>query len=93
MCDPLGKNLQLPSWFDKDFEEESSASSLGIILGVLDSLGKNLLLPSWFMEDFEEESSASLLGIFLVYRTHRGRILYFLTRDTLGKNLLLPSWV
>ena len=58
-----------------------------------DPLGKNLLLPSWFMEDFEEEFSASLLGIFLVYRTHRGRILYFLTGDTLGKNLLLPSWV
>ena len=45
------------------------------------------------MEDFEGESSASLLGIFLVYGTHRGRILYFLTRDTLGKNLLLPPWV
>ena len=47
MCDPLGKNLQVPSWFDKDFEEESSASLLGIILGVLDSLGKNLLLLHW----------------------------------------------
>ena len=30
MCDPLGKNLLLPSWSVKDFEEESSASSLGI---------------------------------------------------------------
>ena len=29
MCDLLGKNLLLPSWFDEDFEEESSASSLG----------------------------------------------------------------
>ena len=30
MCDPLGKNLLLPSWSTKDFEEESYASSLGI---------------------------------------------------------------
>ena len=30
MCDPLGKNLLLPSWFVEDFEEESSASSLGM---------------------------------------------------------------
>ena len=31
MCDPLGKNLLLPSWFAEDFEEESSAFLLGII--------------------------------------------------------------
>ena len=43
MCDPLGKNLLLPLWFVEDFEEESSASSLGIFFScVLDSLGKNL---------------------------------------------------
>ena len=46
MCDPLGRNLLLPSWFAEGFEEESSASSLGtFFLGLLDSLGKNLLLP------------------------------------------------
>ena len=26
MCDPLGKNFLLPSWFVEDFEEESSTS-------------------------------------------------------------------
>ena len=31
MCDPLGKNLLLPSCFSKDFEEEFSTSSLGIL--------------------------------------------------------------
>ena len=41
--DPLGKNLLLPLWFLEDFEEESSASLLGIF--VWDSLEKNLLLP------------------------------------------------
>ena len=46
MCDPLRKNLLLPSWFAEDFKEESSASLLGIcFLGVLGSLGKNILLP------------------------------------------------
>ena len=49
MCDPLGNNLLLSSWFAKDLEEESSASSQGIFffffLGVSDSFGKNLLLP------------------------------------------------
>ena len=30
MCDPLRKNLLLPSWFAEDFEEESFASSLEI---------------------------------------------------------------
>ena len=30
MCDPLGKNLLLPSWFAEDFKEEYFASSLGI---------------------------------------------------------------
>ena len=35
MCDPLGKNLLLPSWSVKDFKEESSASSLGIFVFVL----------------------------------------------------------
>ena len=48
MCDPLGKNLLLPSWFTDDFEEESFASLLGIFFfffGVLDSPRKNLLLP------------------------------------------------
>ena len=45
MCDPLGKNLLLPSGFVKDLEEESSASLLGFFLGALDSLGKNLLPP------------------------------------------------
>ena len=60
MCNPLGKNLLLPSWFTEDFEEESSASSLGIFLGVQDSLGKNLLLPYWGY--FGEEFSASSLG-------------------------------
>ena len=38
MYDPLGKNLLLPSWFVKDFKEESFVSLLGIF-GVLDSLG------------------------------------------------------
>ena len=59
MCDPLGKNLLLPSWFVKDFEEESSASLLGIFLVyrthwgriffsiTRDTLGKNLLLSHW----------------------------------------------
>ena len=50
MCDPLRKNLLLPSWFAEDFEEESFASSLEIFFFfflVLDSLGKNLLLPYW----------------------------------------------
>ena len=45
MCDPLQKNLLLPSWFVEDLEEESSTSSLGFFLGVLDSLGKNFLPP------------------------------------------------
>nr|POF11369.1 hypothetical protein CFP56_57289 [Quercus suber] len=31
MCDPLGKNLLLPSWSAEDFEEEFSTSSLGIL--------------------------------------------------------------
>ena len=60
MCDPLGKNLLLPTWFIRYFEEESSALSLGIF-GVWDSLGKNLLLPYWGY--FGEESFASLLRI------------------------------
>ena len=92
MCDPLGRNLQLPSWFAVDFlvywihwgrifcflagnilsvldlprilwgrifffltrdflnmlgsiGEESSASSMGMILNMLNPLGKSLLLP------------------------------------------------
>ena len=31
MCDPLGKNFLLPSWYAEDFEEASSASLLGIV--------------------------------------------------------------
>ena len=49
MCDPLGKNLLLLIWFTKDFEGESSASTLGIFL---------------CMRLTGEESSTSLLGIF-----------------------------
>ena len=49
MCDPLGKNLLLPSWFAEDIEEESSASSLGIFFRCIGhtggTLGKNVLLP------------------------------------------------
>ena len=57
MCDLLGKNLQLLSWFIDDFEEESYASLLGIFLVygahwgrifrflTRDTLAKNLLLP------------------------------------------------
>ena len=59
MYDPLGKNLLFPIWFAKDFEEESSASSLEIFLVyrthwgrifcsiIGDTLGKNLLLSHW----------------------------------------------
>ena len=57
MYDPLGKNLLLPSWYVKDFKEESSASLLGIVFLNLCDLsemvlgctcfigGKSLLLP------------------------------------------------
>ena len=51
MCDPLGKNLLIPSWFIKDFEEESSASPLGIYFGVLGSI--------------REKSYASFMGMML----------------------------
>ena len=58
MCDLLGKNLLLLIWFTKDFEGESSASSLGtfclwdllrknICFHTRDILGKNLLLSHW----------------------------------------------
>ena len=49
MCDSLGKNLLLPSWFVEDFEEESFASLLGIF---------------WCNGFTKEESSTSLQGIF-----------------------------
>ena len=49
MCDPLWKNLLLLIWFTKDFEGESSASTLGIFL---------------CMRLTREESSTSLLEIF-----------------------------
>ena len=48
MCDPLGKNLLLPSWFVEDFEEESSAS----FFFFFSCIGLT-----------REESSTSLLGI------------------------------
>ena len=50
MCDPLGKNLMLPTWFIEDFERESFASSLGIFR---------------CMRLTRKESSSSLLGILL----------------------------
>ena len=61
MCDPLGKNLLIPSWFIKDFEEESSASSLGIFrcMGLTREESSTSLLGY-----FGEESSASPLGIY-----------------------------
>ena len=49
MCDPLGKNLLLPSWFVEDFKEESFASLLGIF---------------WCIGFMGEEFSAFLQGIF-----------------------------
>ena len=69
MCDPLGKNLLLPSWFAEDFEEESSTSSLGIFFFVLDSLGKNVLLPCLgllnVLESIGKEFSAFSMGMML----------------------------
>ena len=50
MCDPLGKNLMLPTWFIEDFERESFASLLGIFR---------------CMRLTRKESSSSLLGILL----------------------------
>ena len=50
MCDPLGKNLLLPSWFIDDFEEESSASLFFFFFFSCIGLTR-------------EESSTSLLGI------------------------------
>ena len=52
MCDPLGKNLLLPSWFTEDFEEEYFAYLLG-----------NFFFFFLGMELTGEESSTSLLGI------------------------------
>ena len=40
MCDPLWKKLLLPSWFAEDFEEESSASSLGIFFRCIGLIGE-----------------------------------------------------
>ena len=102
MCDLLGKNLLLPSWFAEDFKEESSASLLGIFL---------FFFSFFCMGLIGEESSASSLGLFW------GRIFCFLIRDCfnvlgsikeessassmdmmldmlefLGKSLLLPLW-
>ena len=48
MCDPLEKNLLLPTWFTEDFERESFASSLGVFR---------------CMRLTRKESFASLLGI------------------------------
>ena len=94
MCDPLRKNLLLPSWFVEDFEEESFASSLEIFFFFFwywthwgrifyfligDTLGKNFQLPYWGY--FGEELSTSLLGIALT------------CLGPSGKNLLPPSWV
>ena len=50
MCDPLGKNLLLPSWFAEDFEEE--ASSLEIFFFFFGCIGLT-----------GEKSSTSSLGI------------------------------
>ena len=100
MCDPLGKNLLLPSWFAEDFKEESFASLLGIFFFFF--LGMGLT---------EEESFASLLGIlwgtifcFLIKdcfnvlgsireefsTSSMGMMLDML--KFLGKSLLLPLW-
>ena len=88
MCDPLGKNLLLPSWFAEDFEEEASSLEIFFFffLGVLDSLGKifyfltgntlgkNLLIPHW--------------GLFKCSWANQGRIFCLLHRDDIhyGKN-------
>ena len=62
MCDPLGKNLLLPSWFAEDFEEEASSLEIFFFFfGCTGLTGENLLLPHW--EYFGEESSDSSLGI------------------------------
>ena len=77
MCDPLGKNLLLSSCFAKDFEEESSTSSLGILWGrifcllfgyclnVLGFIRKKSCASSVGMIFIREESSTSLLGMML----------------------------
>ena len=81
MCDLLGKNLLLPSWFDEDFEEESFASFLGnffcigltkeessaSLLGILWGRIFYLLIGDCFnvLGSIGEESSASSMGILL----------------------------
>ena len=46
MCDPLGKNLLLPSWFVEDLEEESSASSLGFFFRCIRLTGEESFASS-----------------------------------------------
>ena len=46
MCDPLGKNLFLPSWFAEGFKEESSASSLGIVFRCIGLTGEESFASS-----------------------------------------------
>ena len=81
MCDPLGKNLLLPSWFAEDFEEEASSLEIfffffwvywthwGKIFYFLtgNTLGKNLLIPHW--------------GLFKCSWANQGRIFCLLHRD------------
>ena len=82
MCDPLGKNLLLPSWYVEDFKEESSASSLGMLLCVLDLLGKNILLLHWRLFKYAEVYQGRIFCLI-----HRDDVLDML--DPLGKNILL----
>ena len=60
MCDPLGKNLMLPTLFIEDFKRESFASSLGIFQ-CMRLTRKESSFPYWGY--FWDESSASSLGI------------------------------
>ena len=48
MCDPLGKNLLLPSWYAEDFEEESFASLWGMPRTLRKNLLHSLHLPHLF---------------------------------------------
>nr|POE65832.1 hypothetical protein CFP56_13918 [Quercus suber] len=94
MCDPLGKNLLLPSRFIEDFEEESFASLLGIFwcIGLIgEEFFASLLEILWgrifcfltgdcfnVLRFIGEESSASSMGMV------------FDMLELLKKNLLLP---
>ena len=94
MCDPLGKNLILTKWFTKDFEGESSTSSLGDFRCMRltgEESYASLLRILWgrifrFLSCFDvlgsirEESYASSMGMTLDML------------ELLKESLLLPLW-